>query len=488
MTSALPEAPRLLHTLAWASAGRLAAQGIAWVATIWVMRLLGPSDYGVMAMAMIAVSAFQLFEEGGLGTMIVRAPQLDDILVRKVFGLVLVLGVVLCGAMLASAKTLASALGNAAVAPLLRVLAILLVTGSLIVVPRSLLERRLAFRRIAAAEIAGALLASAATLTLALRGAGVWALVVGALVQSVVRATGLNVASPPPGWPLFSVRGLADALRFGGAVTTERVIWYLYSQADVFIAGRVLGSQATGLYVVGKELAELPAEKLAPGMQQVVLPALARIQEDRPELGARLRQGIGVMSFIAFPIFFGLAAVAGDLIPLILGSRWNGATLPLSAYAVTLPLGLVSGVLLSALKAVGRADVSLRNVLLGAGIMLAGFAVGVRWGVTGLALTWVVAYPIYFLSTVLRSVPHLGMKASSVARSMIGPFLSSLTMLLVVSVFRRWTPTLEVGQVLRMAAAILVGVATYIALALVALRPAVSDVLGLLRGWRGKRP
>ena len=149
----------------------------------------------------------------------------------------------------------------------------------------------------------------------------------------------------------------------------------------------------------------MPAEKLAPGMQQVVLPALARLQENRPELGARLLQGIGIMTFIAFPVFWGLAAVAGDLIPLVLGARWDGATLPLSAYAVTLPLGLVSGVLLSALKAIGRADVSLRNVVLGAVIMLIAFALGARWGVTGLALAWVVAYPVYFCLTVVRSRP-----------------------------------------------------------------------------------
>lgn len=477
-------APRMLNTLAWASAGRLAAQAITWTATIWVMRLLGPSEYGLMALAMIAVSGFQLFEEGGLGTMLVRAPELDDPLIRKVFGLVLILGLGLFGMMLLLAPTLGRVLGNDAVAPLLRWLAVLLLTGSAIVIPRSLLERRLAFRRIAFAEIGAALLASGITLTMALKGGGVWALVGGVLAQSAARAIGLNIACPPPGWPHFTHRGLSEALRFGGAVTTERLVWYLYSQADVFISGRMLGSQATGLYVVGKELAELPAEKLAPGMQQAVLPTLARLQAHPNKLGDALRRGIALMSLITFPIFFGLAAVAGDLIPWVLGTRWDGATLPLSAYALTLPIGLVSGVLLSALKAIGRPDVSLSNVIIGASIMVTAFAVGVGWGVTGLALAWVIAYPIYFGLTLWRSAALLGTTATIILRQLMGPFLASLAMLLMVVTFRHWAQGQLFGQPFRLALAVLVGVGGYVALAVLALQPVVQDAISMFSGRR----
>jgi hypothetical protein len=74
------------------------------------------------------------------------------------------------------------------------------------------------------------------------------------------------------------------------------------------------------------------------------------------------------------------------------------------------------------------------------------------------------------------------MKASSVARQMLGPMLASVTMLLVVSSFRTWPALIETGQALKLAAAILVGFATYTTFALVFLRPAITATLELLNG------
>lgn len=477
--------PPLLRSMAWASAGRLAAQSISWIATLWVMRLLSPSDYGMMAMAMIAVSAFQLFEEGGLGAVVVCAPVLDDMLVRKIFGVALAIGVVLTTTLIIVAPVVAQLLGDKGLTQILRALAVLLISGSLIVIPRSLLERRLAFRRIAVTEVVTALVASLLTLVLAVRGMGVWALVGGSIAQSLVRAVMINLVSPHIGRPLFELRGLSGALRFGGTVVTERVLWYGYSQADVFLAGRVLGTATAGLYVVGKELAELPLDKLLPGAQQAALPTFARFQENIAALGPKLERGIGIVSLLSFPALFGLAAVASDLLPLVLGARWAGATLPLSAYAATLPFGLVSGVLLSALKAVGRPDLSLRNVVAGSLLMVTAFAIGVRWGLAGLAGAWVIAYPLHFGATVVRSARALGTSVQSIAVRMSGPFLASLVMLAVVTAFRWWAEARGVGSHVRLGVAILVGMGVYLSISAVLMRPALREAVLVLRPRTG---
>jgi O-antigen/teichoic acid export membrane protein len=140
-----------------------------------------------------------------------------------------------------------------------------------------------------------------------------------------------------------------------------------------------------------------------------------------------------MVSVVSFPMLFGLAAVAPDLIPILLGPHWEPAVIALRGCAVVVPLGLANTLILSALKASGRADVSLANVVLGSVIMLAAFAVGSRWGLVGLSLSWVVAYPIYFAATLARSAPALGTRPFKLAAGMGGPFLVSVVMLLLIA-------------------------------------------------------
>lgn len=477
--AAAPTGHRVAVSLLWATSGRLGAQAVSWLATLWVVRLLTPADYGLMAMAMIVVAALQLFEEIGFGPVLVQTPDLDSVTVRKILGLVTIVAVVLCGILVLLAPSIARFFGHPELAPVLWALSLPFLVSPWIIIPRCLLERQFQFKRIAVVEIVATLLASLTTLALALRGAGVWALVAGTAVLAVAKAVAFPMAAPLPGMPSFSFRGLRGALRFGGTVTMERVLWFLYSQADLLIAGKLLGSHGAGLYVIGKSVARIPADKLAPVLQQVALPALSRIHE-RGAIGGSLSSGIGIVSLVSFPTFFGLAAVAPDLVPLLLGPHWESAVIVLQCYAAVLPLGLANMLVLTALKASGQPETSLANVALGTAIMLAAFIVGSRWGLAGLALGWVIAYPIYFAASVARSAPALGAAATKLVAGMASPLAASALMWALVT----WLGQLLQGSVQpigRLALLVMLGAGFYGAVMFALQRDRLYAVSTLLR-------
>lgn len=479
MNPARPTARSLTQSLVWATSGRLAAQAISWIVTLWVVRLLTPADYGLMVMAMVVVAGLRLFEEVGFGPVLVQAPNLDAITTRKIFGLIIFVAILLAAALVLVAPLVAQFFGHSELVPLLYVLALLFLASPSIIVPRSLLERRLAFKRIAFADVVSALLGSLATLVLALYGAKVWALVLGTVLAAFVRAVALSFASPPLGMPIFSLRGLGGSLHFGGRILAERIIWFVYTQADLVIAGKLLGSHDAGVYVMGKELAALPAEKLLPGLQQVALPAFSRMH-DHGGIGDSLARGLGIASFVTFPICFGLVAIAPDFIPIVLGPHWEPAIISLRSYALVVPIGVASGLTSSALKATGRADESLKNVALGAVIMLSAFAIGSAWGLAGLSLSWVIGYPIYFAASLTRAAAVLGIRAGKLVAGMGGPLAASVLMWLLV-VGMREVLTGLIPPILRLALLVIFGVCVYALVALATQRRRLLEILELVR-------
>ena len=476
--------PSVLSALYWAAGGRFAGQLLSWLITLWVIRILAPADYALMALAMVFIAACALFDEVGLGSMITRARELDETSLRKAFGIVLTIKTALFGVLLVAAPAVGWLYASEELVPLVRLLAFNFLASALGVIPRALLERHMAFQKLMTAEVAATLTAAATTLTLALLGHGVWALAAGALSFTVVRTAIVNMLSPFVRPPIFSTRGMREFLTFGGTVSLERILWYVYSQADIVIASKLIGAEALGFYVVGKHLASLPAQKISPVIQEVMFPAFARIQADRERVGRSLLQGINALTVLSCPALFGMAVVAPDLIKVALGERWVPAALPLQTYSLILPLGMVSGIILSALKAVGRPDLSLRNVALGSALMIAGFVVGSGWGLAGLSLAWLLVYPVYFLATVASSSHALGTTPRALLARIGRSLFGGVLMMGAVAAVGVHTEHVLPNALLHLVTLVVVGAAVYLAAMLAFGRATLVDTANLLRQRR----
>ena len=80
----------ILHALRWNAVVRTTGQLGTWLITIFVMRLLSPVDYGLMGLATILLGFFGLINELGAIPAIIQRQQVEQSLIRKVFGLILV--------------------------------------------------------------------------------------------------------------------------------------------------------------------------------------------------------------------------------------------------------------------------------------------------------------------------------------------------------------------------------------------------------------
>jgi teichuronic acid exporter len=469
---------KVLHGLFWTGGTRLIGQCVTWLITLIVIRLLTPDDYGLLALASVFVTLFLVLSDAGLGAALVQAPNLEDSKLRAIFAAVLLLNSAFILLLLGAAPAIASYFSDSRLASVIQALSALLLLDIFAVIPTAILTRRLDFRRQSLIGMGAVLCGSVCTLVLALSGYGVWSLIVGTLVNSAFNTVALNCIAPFFKWPDFSFRGTRRLFVFGGQVTGARVLWQFYSQADVLIAGKMLGHELLGLYSVAMHLASLPVNKLAPVLNQVAFPAFARTQHDSM-LSHHILKSLRLLCFFAVPVLWGISSIAPEIVNVILGPKWQPALVPLQLLPLIMPLSLMSVFLNAAFQGIGQGGVVFRNVLTASVILPPAFLIGANWGLLGLSLAWLVGFPIVLTMNLWRMLPLVGLRLSEVLGTAAPATLSGCGMYISVMLTRHSAAPIEAS--IRMSLLIVVGAATYWGLSWVINRDGVRELTGFLR-------
>lgn len=465
----------------WTASVRLVSQVITWAITLVVIRLLTPADYGLLAMATVFVSFLAMFSELGLGAALVQSADVDEHLLRRAFGVILAIHFSLAALLMLLAPLIGAFYDEPRVVPVLRVLSLQFVFAGFAVIPDAQLQRRMEFRNRSLLDLSGAIVASCTTLAMAFSGAGVWALVAGSILSQILKTIGVNWLSPFLHGPDFSVKGMDSLLRFGGQFTAIQVFWMFLSQVDTLICAKLLGKEILGFYSVAMQLASLPSQRISGLVNQVAFPTFSRMQHDLRNVGEKVLLGVRILSFIAFPILWGISSIAPEIVDVILGDKWTTSTLPLQFLALIIPLRMVGNFVATAMQGIGRSDIVLRNVIWASLISPPAFFIGVYWwGLLGLSVAWLFASPFVFLQGMMRSLPALGLRMGQLATAMMPAAGAAFIMYGTVAAARHVFVSGQ-GGVIRLTVLVGVGALAYGAASLGLNRKGMLEVLDLSR-------
>jgi O-antigen/teichoic acid export membrane protein len=471
---------RVRRAVIWRSGSQLIAQLVQWMATFLVIRILDPHDYGLFAMTQVILVLFNMLNGYGLASGLIQQKAVSDREVRQLFGMLLALNGGLAVAQLVLAPVAAAYYRQPIVADMLRVQALLYLTTPFIALPYALLSRTMEFKNQAAANIAASMASAAAALGGAMAGLGVWTLVIAPLVLFTVRAVIMTAAAGTLVWPIFDFRGAGRLARFGGIMAAGQMFWFLQSQADVFIAGRVFSAHLLGIYTTSVFLTQIFVSKFVPPLNEVAFSAYARIQDDDPQaLAAAFARAMRVVMTAAMPFYLGLAATAEPLVLTVLGPKWGEMVPVVRLLALAMPFMTLQVLLTPACDARGRPGIGVRNGATGSLLLGAAFLIGVGHGPIGLAWAWLAAYPIYLGFSAWRSLPVIGASARGIGLAILPAILAALAMALVVTLTDRALPSIEVHA--RLALLVAVGAASYAGLLVVFAQKLVRELVAVLR-------
>ncbi|MXS85797.1 lipopolysaccharide biosynthesis protein [Nitrosomonas sp. HPC101] len=471
---------QVLTGLKWTAGGKLGAQVVTWAITLVVMRLLTPEDYGLLAMASVFVAFMLMLSEAGLGPALIQKQDLDETALRNVFAIIIIVNIGLLLLLNLLAPSIAAFFDEERLIPILRVLSLQFLLTIFGTLPGVQLYRQLKFKSLSLIAFSTTIIGSILTLALAFAQFGVWALVLGNLVASVLNVIAINVIAPLNFLPKFSLSGIRNLLSFGGNVTLSRLLWFFYTQADTAIIGKLLGKETLGFYSIAMQLASLPVQRISSIINQVAFPVFSRIQDNREQFSSFILKAARVLSLVGFPVLWGISSVADEVVSLFLGEKWHSAILPLQLLALMMPLRMIANFLPSAVDALGRPDVTMRNVLLSSIVMPVAFLIGCNWGLEGVAFSWIIAYPFVFFINTVRMLRVIELRLSDFFSAITPAMGATIGMYLAV-----WaTGTLlanNIDQWIKLAIMIVTGALVYIGLTLLFNKRSYREAINLIR-------
>ncbi|MEH8021003.1 oligosaccharide flippase family protein [Rheinheimera metallidurans] len=393
---------KVLHSLKWVALGRATTQTLRWILTFWVIRILTPEDYGIVAIADILFSLLMTIASTIAISPLIQARNLEQKAISSYFGITLcIYSLLFCGQYLL-ADTIANLYNNAFVADVLKVNAWCFLLLALETVPTALLRRAMAFKKLALISAVSNIVAAISTLLLAIYGYGFWALVYGEIIAIALRVAMVLIYHPAPCLPTFRIKDSLPLIRFGGLMSVFTLIWYVFIHLDVTIGGLLLTTAEIGIFTVALNFALMPQKKILPLIKEISFPAFSQLQ-DQPEKITHFivkAQRLGLI--FTLPIFWGLASVCDYLLPSIIGVKWSAAILPTTLVLILMPLRFSEELFQPAAKALGYIKYLIINTLyMAAFVSVALFALS-KFGATGLALAWLVGFPLAYAIVLYR--------------------------------------------------------------------------------------
>jgi O-antigen/teichoic acid export membrane protein len=470
---------QVVSSIAWASATRLLGQLLNWAMTLIVIRFLSPTDYGLMALVMAFTGFLQAMTSMGFANALVQAREIDEMLWRRTFGLVLGISLALALLLCLVAYPLAEFYQQPQLLPLLQAASLSFLIMAPSAISRARLDRELAFKLTSRIDLVANVASGLIVLVLAWQGFGVWSMMVGMLGGMLIASGALWRLAPFRQWPAFSLTGMREILHFGGYRTAEHILWYASTQIDVLLLGKLLGEHSLGVYVVSRTVAAIPVSKLGGIVQPIGVAAFARLQDARSLALSYLLKAIGLLSLLCFPLLFGMAAVASELVDVVMGPRWAEAAIPLAIIAIGMA-ARPSGLLLAPfLIALGEVRASFINTAAAILLYIVAYTIGSFWGLVGVCIAGAVAYPIQLLFLAYRIGTVTGSPALGIVAPMLRPLLCATFMFLIVFGVRAAIGP-ELAAAPRLVVLVLVGALAYAAAALLLCRDILGDAVSLL--------
>jgi O-antigen/teichoic acid export membrane protein len=186
-----------------------------------------------------------------------------------------------------------------------------------------------------------------------------------------------------------------------------------------------------------------------------------------------------LLAFLGVPLFFGISAVAPEIVHLILGERWLEAETPLRLLAIGMSLRLLGIIIPSFLLGLGLVRASFYNTMFALLLFPISFVIAAPFGLLGVCIVWLIAYPLYYLN-LLRSVSVAFKRPlTRLIAPVIRPAIGATLMWVGIEALRAIRP--ESAGWAEFASLVGVGFAIYAVFTLLACRDLIAELAALFR-------
>lgn len=385
---------KIFSGLIWKFGERILAQGVSFVVSVVLARLLAPEDYGIIAMVLIFITIADVFVSSGFATALIQKKDSDDTDFSTMFYCSLVVSVGIYFLIFLSAPIIAQFYDSPILIPVLRVFALRIPLSVYNTIQHAYVSRHMLFKRFFFSTLFGTLLSGVVGIVMAYMGFGVWALVAQYFTNTIVDTLVLAVTVPWRPKRLFSWLAAKSLMNYGSKILLADLSGTFFGQLRSFVIGKVYTPADLAYYNKGQQLPNLISSNVSTSIMTVLFPAISNDCDDIERVKQMSKKALQILSYVMFPMLTGLAVVAEQIIVLLYTSKWSECIPFVQLFCISSAIGMVTITTLQTIKAIGRSDVVLKLEFVKKPIYLILLVVGVKNNTLTVALTMVI-YEFY---------------------------------------------------------------------------------------------
>lgn len=461
----------------WSSIERFSVQGIQFIVTILMARMLTPNDYGLVGMLAVFIAISQSLVDSGFTQALIRKIDRTETDNSTVFYFNIVVAVCIYLILYFSAPLIAKFYDEPKLIVLARVICFSIVIDSPVVVQRALLTSRIDFKTQAKATMPGAIISGIVGITMAYYGYGVWSIVAQQLTNVTVTAVLLCVLSRWHPKLTYSWKAFNTLFSFGSKLALSGIIDRIYRYAYLIVIGKYYKATDLGYYTRAQQFADFPSSNIGGIIQRVTYPVLCSIQDDDERLRNIYKRCLRITAFVVFTLMMGLAGVSRPFINVILGNQWEYAGTLLQVLCFSYIWYPIQNINLNLLQVKGRSDLFLKLEVIKKSIGVLILIATLPFGLLVMCYGAIASSIIELIINAFYAGKLIDVGFIKQVRELIPTMMYSFSMFIVVSFVVYIVP----GDIARLLSGIAVGILYFILVTLTTHSRDIRDIFFLLK-------
>lgn len=386
--------------LVWTFSQQFGAQGISFIVSIVLARVLLPEDFGLIGMIAVFIAIGQTLIDSGLSQSLIRTDQPTRADFSTVFFFNLACSILIYFFIYFFAPFISNFYGSEILTSILRVYAITFVINAFSAVQFTILTKKLDFKTQLFVTLPSLVISGILGIVLAYNGFGVWSLVYMTIFRSILTTLQLWLRSEWRPAFEFSWAKFGTHFHFGYKLLLAGLMDTIFKNIYQIVIGRFFAPTQVGFYTRADSLKQLPISNLSSALNKVTYPIFSSIQNDDRRLKLAYKEIMQTVIFVIAPTLCLLGSVADDLFVLMFTEKW----LPAAPYFQIMCL---AGILypihsynLNILKVKGRSDLFLRLEIIKRAIVVTILVITIPRGIMWMLWGQVVSSCIgFFINT-----------------------------------------------------------------------------------------
>ena len=347
----------------WAFIEKWSMQIASAIISVLLMRLLSPSDYGVVSVVMVFLSFFQAIVDLGLTNSLIQKNDIDNNDYSTVFVVCNCASLVFfCAVYLLSPYV--SRFEGIEITAYIRVAALSFIISPFKNIMYAYVSKNMMFKKFFISSITGTILGSLVGLILAYKGFGAWALIINNLVDSVVDSVVLMLSIKWKPSLSFNKKSFDSLFSYSWKLSLSSLLNTIYDQFYQLLIAKFYSASSFAYYDKGKSVPLKLTINIDGAVNSVLFPDLSNKQDDLEEIKNEAKKMIKILTYTIFPMMFGLFAVSKLFVCIIYTEKWLPIVPYLKIFCFIQLLRPFHSVNLNVIKSVGRSDIFLKQEIL----------------------------------------------------------------------------------------------------------------------------